>query len=253
LTVPDVPVEAVPIRRASSVMLVRDAASGLEVFTLRRVAEMAFAAGMTVFPGGGVDIRDADETMPWTGPDAEWWAGRFRIEATAARGVVVAAVRELYEETGVLLAGSPRPDAADVMVDSAYDDDRAAVAAHQRSLSAVLRARDARLRADLLRPWARRITPPGASRRYDTFFFVAALPAGQRADSVTTEATEGGWHRPADVLRAGARGEVGLMPPTVAMLTDLAAAGRVAELLAARRVLDPVMHPAEPGAGSAAG
>jgi 8-oxo-dGTP pyrophosphatase MutT (NUDIX family) len=237
--VSDVPVEAVPIRPASSVMLVRDAASGLEVFTLQRVTQMVFAAGMTVFPGGGVDVRDADEAMPWTGPDAEWWADRFRLDAAAARSIVVAAVRELYEETGVLLAGSPRPDAAEVMVDSEHDDDRAAVAAHQRSLSAVLRERHVELRADLLYPWARWITPPGRTRRYDTFFFVAALPAGQRADCVTTEAAEGGWHRPADVLLAGDRGEVGLMPPTVAMLTDLAAAERVDELLAAQRVLEP--------------
>lgn len=222
-------------------MLVRDAASGLEVFTLQRVAQMVFAAGMTVFPGGGVDVRDADD-IPWTGPGAEWWADRFRIDAAAARSIVVAAVRELYEETGVLLAGSPRPDAAEVMVDSDYDADRAAVAAHRRSLAGVLRERDARIRADLLHPWARWITPPGRSRRYDTFFFVAALPAGQRADCVTTEAAAGGWNRPADVLRAGERGEVGLMPPTVAMLTDLAAAGRVDDLLATQRVLEAVRH-----------
>ncbi len=214
-------------------MLVRDAASGLEVFTLQRVTQMAFAAGMTVFPGGGVDPLDADDAIPWAGPGAAWWAERLRLDAAVARGQVVAAVRELYEETGVLLAG---PEAA---VDSEYDAVRAAVAAHQVSLAALLRERGARLRADLLRPWARWITPPGLPRRYDTFFFVAALPAGQRADCVTTEAISGGWHRPAEVLRAGERGEVGLMPPTVAMLADLAAADRVDDLLATERALEP--------------
>jgi 8-oxo-dGTP pyrophosphatase MutT (NUDIX family) len=223
----------VPIRPASSVMLVRDAASGLEVFTLQRVTQMAFAAGMTVFPGGGVDPLDGDDAIPWSGPGAAWWAERLRLDAAVARGQVVAAVRELYEETGVLLAG---PDAA---LDSEYDAARAAVAAHQVSLAALLRERGARLRADLLRPWARWITPPGLPRRYDTFFFVAALPAGQRADCVTTEAISGGWHRPVEVLRAGERGEVSLMPPTVAMLADLAAADRVEDLLATERALEP--------------
>lgn len=234
---------ATAIRPASTVMLVRDATAGLEVFTLQRVAEMAFAAGMTVFPGGGVDARDADDAIPWTGPDARWWAQRLRLDAAAARGQVVAAVRELYEETGVLLADPGGPDAAGgIVVDSEYDATRAAVAAHESSLAAVLRARGARLRADLLRPWARWVTPPGLPRRYDTFFFVAALPRGQRADCVTTEAVAGGWHRPADVLRAGERGEVGLMPPTVAMLVDLAAAERVDDLMTVPREMEPVRH-----------
>ena len=91
--------DAAPVRAASSVLLLRDGAGGLEVFTLRRAAAMAFAAGMTVFPGGGVDVADADDAIPWAGPQAQWWADRLRVDAIAARGVVVAAVRELYEET----------------------------------------------------------------------------------------------------------------------------------------------------------
>ena len=95
----------VPIRAASTVMLVRDGARGPEVFTLRRVAAMAFAAGMTVFPGGGVDPSDAEGEIPWAGPDVAWWAAQWRIDEVSARGQVVAAVRELYEETGVGLPG----------------------------------------------------------------------------------------------------------------------------------------------------
>ncbi|MEO7126786.1 MAG: NUDIX hydrolase [Nakamurella sp.] len=246
--VPDGGPGAVPIRSASTVMLLRDGSSGPEVFTLQRVSQMAFAAGMTVFPGGGVDDSDADRDVPWTGPDAGWWADRWGIAADAARSHVVAAVRELYEETGVLLAG---PDVtvgsstvgALEMMTGALDlsADRAAVAAHRTSLAMMLRATGAQLRSDLLRPWARWITPPGPSRRYDTYFFLAALPEGQSADHATTEAVGGGWNRPAEVLRAGESGEIGLMPPTVAMLTDLAAASSVDELLAAPRVVQPVM------------
>lgn len=226
----------VPIRPASTVMLVRDGDRGLEVFTLRRVAEMVFASGMTVFPGGGVDPSDADETIPWSGPDPSWWAAQWRIDRIAARAGVVAAVRELYEETGVLLAaGAPAREGADAAAE------RDAVAAHRLSLAELLRGRGARLRADLLRPWARWITPPGPTRRYDTYFFVAALPAGQRPDFATSEAAAGGWQRPADVLQAEGAGEVGLMPPTVAMMTDLAAAGSVVDVLAATRATGPVV------------
>jgi hypothetical protein len=118
--------------------------------------------------------------------------------------------------------------------------DRLAVAAHRRSLAAALRGQGQRLRADLLRPWARWITPPGQSRRYDTYFFVAALPDGQQAAAVTSEAVTGGWRRPADVLRAERDGQVGLMPPTVAMMTDLAGVSSVAEVLDTPREVRPV-------------
>ncbi len=227
-----------PIRPASTVMLVRDGHSGLEVFTLQRVTGMAFAGGMTAFPGGGVDPTDGDPEIPWLGPDPRWWADQWRIDADQARRQVVAAVRELFEETGILLAGS---DSEVVVGDRAEREaDRLAVAAHRRSLAAALRGQGQRLRADLLRPWARWITPPGQSRRYDTYFFVAALPDGQQAAAVTSEAVTGGWRRPADVLRAERDGQVGLMPPTVAMMTDLAGVSSVAEVLGTPREVRPV-------------
>ena len=86
-------------RDAATVVLVRDGSSGMEVFLLRRVPEMAFAAGMTVFPGGGVDAAD-DTGLDWSGPEAAWWAERFGADPVAARMLVVAAVRETFEETG---------------------------------------------------------------------------------------------------------------------------------------------------------
>lgn len=254
--------DQVPIRPASTVMLVRDGATasgrsgrgaapggsgggaGVEVFTLRRVAQMAFAAGMTVFPGGGVDPSDADRGIPWAGPEPGWWAAQWGIAEDAARAHVVAAVRELYEETGVLLAGdlplAGQRAAEGGVAESGIAPEREALVAHRLTFGALLEARGARLRSDLLRPWARWVTPPGQVRRYDTYFFVAALPHGQRPDFATTEAAAGGWQRPADVLRAGERGEVGLMRPTVAMLTDLAAARSVAELLRTPRAARPV-------------
>jgi 8-oxo-dGTP pyrophosphatase MutT (NUDIX family) len=218
-------------------MLVRDTSAGLEVFTLTRATQMAFAGGMTAFPGGGVDPTDDDPDVPWFGPDPDWWASRWAISPVEARARVVAAVRELYEETGILLAGSDDEVVADP---DELAEERVAVSAHEVSLAAVLRLAGHRLRADLLRPWARWITPAGQPRRYDTYFFVAVLPEGQSARALTTEAVDGAWGRPADLLDACDAGRIGMFPPTRAMVTDLAAAADVATLLATPRSVTPV-------------
>ncbi len=227
----------VPVRPASTVMLVRDAPDGLEVFTLRRVREMAFAGGMTAFPGGGVDPTDADPDVPWIGPKPAWWAGRWAIGEDDARARVVAAVRELFEETGILLAGS---DAEVVGDPELLEDQRQAVSAHRTSLGAVLRDAGHSLRADLLRPWARWITPEGQPRRYDTYFFVAALPDGLSARALTTEAFDGAWARPVDLQAATDAGEIRMLPPTRAMIADLSRAPDVSTLLETQRAVTPV-------------
>ena len=92
---------------ASTVMLVRDDEGPLEVFMLRRVSSMAFAPSMHVFPGGGVDRRDAEDELPWAGPAVEEWAEVFGTDEASARMLVAAAIREIFEETGVLLAAHP--------------------------------------------------------------------------------------------------------------------------------------------------
>jgi 8-oxo-dGTP pyrophosphatase MutT (NUDIX family) len=226
------PTEQVPIRPAATVMLLRDAAAGLEVFVLQRVASMAFAAGMTAFPGGGVDDRDRVD-LAWAGPGAHWWADRFAAEPGLAGAVVVAAVRELFEETGVLLADLP--SGSPVGDPKSLEDVRLQIIEHRAGLDAL----GATIRADLLRPWARWVTPPGQPRRYDTFFLAAVAPPGVEARLLTTEAEVGRWIRPQDALEAGRRQEISLMPPTVAMLTDLSELGSAADLLQIDRRVDP--------------
>jgi 8-oxo-dGTP pyrophosphatase MutT (NUDIX family) len=226
-------------KQAATVILIRDGATGPEVFLLRRVLAMAFAGGMTVFPGGGVDPRDADASVAWTGPAPDWWADRFGCDRSLARALVCAAVRETFEESGVLLAGAD-PDSV-VADTTAYADARAGLVNRKLSLAEFLTANHLILRADLLRPWANWLTPEAEIRRYDTRFFLAELPAGQHADGSTTEADHAAWQRPADALTDWRDGRCGLLPPTWVTLSDLAELDSVAAAMAAPRQIDKIM------------
>ncbi|MET9326603.1 NUDIX hydrolase [Tsukamurella sp. NPDC003166] len=229
---------ALPVPRdAATVVLVRDGADGIEVFLQRRVQQMAFAGGMTVFPGGGVDPRDGDADLAWEGPAASWWAERFDASERDGRQLVCAAVRETFEECGVLLvtgADGAVPDAA------ALAPARERLEAKEISLAQFLRDEGLVLRADLLRPLAHWITPKNEKRRYDTRFFLAALPAGQRADDRTSEVEEAGWRTAAQALADFSAGRCFLLPPTWSQLRAVAEHRTVADLLAAERVIEPV-------------
>lgn len=231
-------------RHASTVVLLRDGADGLEAYLLRRQKTMAFAAGMHVFPGGSVDPRDealADDA--WAGPAPHAWAPLLSATEQLAKALVCAAVRETFEESGVLLAA----DVAGVVVDDTtapdWEVDRLALLDRSLSFSALLARRRLVLRTDLLRPWAHWITPVVEPRRYDTRFFVAALPAGQRTRDVGGEADSVVWARPQAVLDAADRGEIGMMPPTAFTLTELSAYDTVADVIAAgdARDVQPVL------------
>ncbi len=234
----DVP--TVPARDAATVLLLRDGSAGPEVYLLRRVPTMAFAPGMAVFPGGAVDPRDDDPALPWAGPPARSWAAALGGDAPLARALVCAAVRETFEECGVLLAG-PTPDAVLGRVDGdAWEADRRAVLAGE-PLAHLLDRRDLVLRADLLCPWAHWTTPEAEPRRYDTRFFVAGLPDGQQPRDVGGEADQRLWLRAADAVGAARDGVLRLMPPTLAALDAVAAHDTVAAVLAAQVAVTPVL------------
>ena len=208
---------------------------------LRRQPSMAFAAGAMVFPGGSVDPRDADEQVDWTGPDAAEWGRIFDAPPELARALVCAAVRETFEESGVLLAG---PSADSVVEDTTSDEweaDRLALLDHSLSLAELLSRRGLVLRADLLRPWSRWITPVIEPRRFDTRFFAAALPAGQRTRDVGGEASAVAWVEPAAALTAGQREELRLMPPTRVSLSELADCGSREAALTGPRQVAPII------------
>ena len=237
-------VTAAEPRHAATVVLLRDGADGIEAYLLRRQKTMAFAAGMYVFPGGSVDPRD--ESLPdtsWVGPRPAEWASILTADEPLARALVCAAVRETFEESGVVLAGT---DADTVVADTTADEwesDRLALLDRSLSLAAMLDRRGLVLRADLLRPWAHWITPEVEPRRFDTRFFVAALPTGQRTRDVGGEADKVTWIRPTDALAAFERGEIGLMPPTAFTLGELGAYDTVADVIAAgdARDVKPVL------------
>src|SRR3954447_12104763 len=222
-------------RPAATVMLVRDKGPGIEVFLMRRHSAMEFVAGVMVFPGGGVDDRDRNADIAWAGPDPSWWAGRLGVDTDLAEALVCAAARETFEESGVLFAG-PVSDPDGIVDDaSVYRESRLALANHSLSFADFLRTEKLVLRADLLRPWANWVTPKEErTRRYNTYFFVGALPEGQRADGDNTETDRADGAPPHSALDDFAEGRSFLLPPTWTQLDSLN--GRtVGEVLAVER------------------
>lgn len=227
-----------PARPAATVMLVRDTPAGINVFLMRRKKAMEFVGGVMVFPGGGVDDRDRNADIDWHGPPPSWWAQRFGVDEDLALALVCAAARETFEESGVLFAG-PSGDPDGIVGDAGtYREARAALADHTLAFGDFLRAEGLVLRADLLRPWANWVTPEEErTRRYDTYFFVGALPEGQRADGENTEADRADWTTPQAALDDFAAQRTFLLPPTWTQLDSLAGRTVSAVLAADRQIV----------------
>jgi 8-oxo-dGTP pyrophosphatase MutT (NUDIX family) len=226
-----------PTRDAATVALLRDTPDGHEVYLLRRVRAMAFAGGMHVFPGGSVDPADAHAAVAWSGPPPSAFAAAFGCDEPLARALVCAAVRETFEESGVLLAGPSEHEVlADVSTDE-WEAERASLEAREQSLSDLLTRRGLVLRADLLRPMAHWITPEVEAKRFDTRFFVARVPEGQVCREAGTEADRRLWLRPQEALDQ----QLGMLPPTAVALMDLASHADVESALGAARTIRPVL------------
>jgi len=238
-----------PTRDAATVVLMRDTAEGIEVFLMRRVRAMAFAAGMHVFPGGALDPDDRDvPVMLPAGLDAGWHDRRIRGSRGLGPALLAAAARETFEECGVLLVRRPDDAAPGAALDLVTDYDR--WEPRRRSLLDGDRLFSDLLRGDGLvvdglgiRPWTHWVTPEFEERRYDTRFFVAALPDGQQARDLGGEADRVHWARPGQALEQYRGGGLAMLPPTVDTLTSLLAFGTAAEVLAAadQREIRPLM------------
>ena len=219
-------------RNAATVVLMRPSEQGPEIYYMRRHVSMDFAGGMCVYPGGGVDPRDFDATVGWAGPAPAEWAERLHCDEETARALVAAAVRETFEESGVLLAGT---SATTVVADTTGDDweaDRLALESHDLAMTDFLNRRGLVLRTDLLGVWDAWLTPVFEPKRYRTWFFVALLPDGQRTRDVSTESSSVAW-LPARVAAAQADAEeLALMPPTYLTSLEIGTYDGPAEVLA---------------------
>jgi 8-oxo-dGTP pyrophosphatase MutT (NUDIX family) len=228
-------------RNAATVILLRDGSPGLEVYLLRRQTSMAFAGGMCVFPGGGVDPRDFSEDVAWAGPSVDEWATTLGCEPALARALVCAAVRETFEESGVLLAGTSPESVVEDTTGEGWEADRVALETRELSMTDFLVRRGLVLRTDLLGAWSGWLTPVFEPRRYRTWFFVAMLPGSQVTRDVSSESSSVTWMQPLAAVAAVEAGDMMMMPPTFLTCLDVgqhanaeaahqAASGRTVEI-----------------------
>jgi glyoxylase-like metal-dependent hydrolase (beta-lactamase superfamily II)/8-oxo-dGTP pyrophosphatase MutT (NUDIX family) len=201
---------------AATVVLLRHGPYGPEVLLTHRPASMAFAPDVHVFPGGRVDAVDVDPSVQARSviaPEAAAEALGGDLPPTEALAAYIAAIREAFEEVGILLAD--HAPGADL------------VAARSRLLEtpttfpSIVEELDLRLRTDLLVPLSRWVTPPIMERRFDTRFFAAWMPDGAEASLVGQEVAAHGWQRPIDALGSMARGQLAMWLPTSTTLTQL--------------------------------
>lgn len=216
------PDNPVPARDSATVILVRDGDAGLEVFMLERHLRSDFAGGAYVFPGGTLDERDVDEFAAryLDGPTARQAAGLIDAPPDRALAFYLCAIRETFEEAGVLLArrdGSPARTDGDGAL-AAY---RRELAARRGSLTELAGQERIRYAGDLLHYYARWITPEFAPKRYDARFFVAQMPAGQDPLHDDVETTNSTWIRPIDALTQAAEGLFSIIFPTRKTLESL--------------------------------
>ncbi|MGB8345489.1 MAG: hypothetical protein WCD86_11435 [Ktedonobacteraceae bacterium] len=226
-------------RLASTIMLLRDqsaAASGqgVEVFMVRRVIQSDFMPDVYVFPGGSISNsdRDAEQSDGLCRPIS---SGRADPEGRTAlgTGVRAAAIREVFEEAGVLLAYHDEQILAISDAEVApYQRYREAFQQRQGSLIEMALAERLILATDQLHYFAHWITPAGMPKRFDTHFFIAIAPARQEAAYDRLETSAGAWINPAAALADYERGEFPLVFATIHQLRDLAAFSSVQEALA---------------------
>lgn len=233
----------VTVRDAATVMLVRDAPD-LEVFMLLRNMRSMFVRGASLFPGGAVDAHDRSAEVARRAPGSDDTAASERLgRRSGGLGFWVAAARETFEEAGVALmrdrgSGLP-PDAASPEVSARLAAARRRLNDGEATFARVLADADLELDPARLHVFAHWITPHGAPRRYDTWFFVAEAPAGHAYRHDEVETVDSGWVRPADALRRYRSGEIQLVYPTLRTLELFGRFTTSADLLAAVRGAAP--------------
>ncbi|GAB3494474.1 NUDIX hydrolase [Curvibacter fontanus] len=231
-----------PPRDAATVVMLRDAPGGLEVFLLKRHSASDVLGGAYVFPGGKIDAEDAALIPQLDQPLAALHGalGEPGTAAELAASCYVAALREAFEESGVLYAH----DASAQQVAQAT-----ALLREGHGFAEVLTRLGLKLDTRSVLPWSRWVTPRMASvssRRFDTRFFVAAVPAVQTARHDNHEATESVWVAPRAALEQYRDGHIDLAPPQIMSLAHLARHASVASVLTEARGKSPALVQPEP-------
>jgi 8-oxo-dGTP pyrophosphatase MutT (NUDIX family) len=246
--IPKMGEETTPPRDSATVIVARDGTAGLEIFMLERHVNSDFVGGAYVFPGGKVDEADSDPALHAFIDGADPTAAAGLVEAgERGLGFHVAALRETFEEAGVLLArhaddGSPvRLDGSDA---ERFAHARKALIAGETTLLGIARDEKIRYALDLMHYFNRWITPHGLHRRYDTRFFVARVPDGQTPLHDAVETTASTWVRPHDALARARAGELTVIFPTRKTLEALAEFADVDDAIASCR--DKVIVPLLP-------
>ena len=223
-------------RPAATILPLRDGESGLEVLMVRRNLNSDFVCGAYVFPGGALDASDA--TRPGLGLDDPAASRRLGL-ASGGLAYYHAAVRELFEEAGLLLAATPAGDVGAVVRHRAeLNADRVRVNAHEDDFDAVLGRYGLVVNLRGVAYLSHWVTPLGQPRRYDTRFFVVAAPADQVAGHDEGETVAHRWIRPRDALDAARRGEMTIILPTqrnLALIAELESAHDVVAFAHAQR------------------
>nr|VDG63880.1 NUDIX domain [Streptococcus thermophilus] len=221
-------------RLAATVILVRDGTAGLEVWMQERVLTMRNYPGMTVFPGGGVDIRDfpsdkEDAKELWSGRSVHDLAKQLDVKPRQAHALMFAAVRELFEETGTLLL----VDDNDKLLQDArpFHQIRKRLESHELSFTEVLEETGLDVDATLLKPSGRWVGKSEKGTWFDTFTFVAELPHGQEPDVATGEASDANWFPPSLLIDGWRQGLVRFAPSTWAQLYDISEFASVDDIM----------------------
>jgi 8-oxo-dGTP pyrophosphatase MutT (NUDIX family) len=215
-------------RPAATVLLLREARDDVEVLVIRRHEKLAFMGGMWVFPGGVVCAADASADAFARIPDAsQTGCARLAtlqgepIDARDCLALAVAACRETFEETGVLLASDALGNQSGNALAARLQDRRRAIASQPELFAELLRAENLFLRVERLIYWAHWITPSVVPRRFDTRFFIAAVPSDQDAIIDSTETVDHTWMSPAALIAAAHADTMTVSHPTLYNLMEL--------------------------------
>jgi len=232
-----------PPTPSATVMVLRDSPQGLEVLLVRRHGDSKVLGGVHVFPGGKLDALDcqtSDSQLDQTAATLATSLGEQTLDAATGAGLYVAALRETFEECGLLLHRELPHHVPAELRQHLKNGLGFAAAMTQLGLS---------LQTSALKPWARWITPrvPSVSnRRFDVRFFVALAPAGQEVLHDDHEVTETVWLTPESALRQYWSGDLGLVPAQILSLSQLVRHPNAAEVMAAANARLPLLVEPEP-------